>query len=89
MFIEFQSVNIDPDDLLVELGLAQPTVEIPVSVRTTEVIRFESSVHGESYTDVFLMDGDLLTANIPYEEFKKTLKCIESINKPKSYRSND
>ncbi|SRR6056297_90151 len=76
MFIDFISISADPDeyedleDFLMNLSDINPSVRRPISLSTQEIIRFEPSEFGDKWTDVFTLDGDILTADMEYIEFK-------------------
>lgn len=80
MFIDFTSLIIDDsegfsnfEDFYRYASQQVPSVKKPVTVLAESVIRFEPSVYDEEWTDVFLDDGDILTAEMTYQDFKVLL----------------
>jgi hypothetical protein len=86
--LDFISLEFDNSDLTDEDDINRlingdmpkeqqvPTIEIPVTLDAADISRIFPSIYGNELTDVFLKDGDILTAKMPRTTFK--IKWLEA-----------
>lgn len=86
--LDFISLEFDHSDIQDESDLGRlisgdegtqrevPTIEVPVTIEAGEISRIYPSVYNVEWTDVFLKDGDILTAQMARDLFK--IKWLEA-----------
>lgn len=86
--LDFVSLEFDNTDISNEDDISRiingdlptdkrlPTIETPVTLDAAEISRIFPSIYSDDWTDVFLKDGDILTAKMDRSMFK--IKWLEA-----------
>lgn len=97
--LDFISLEFDNSDLTTQDDIERlingnspsdktvPSLEIPVTLDPNEISRIFPSQFDDNWTDVFLKDGDILTAQMPLPLFKiKWLEAREEILEKQAFK---